>query len=440
MKPRNDRQREVVALSAALPPVTEAQKRWAIEHVFSKKALLCKGRAWCVMCGHTFDAPAISPLCVTLTGHTAICPHCGKKLKFENSRKKKFNEKWYYTIVTTFRGWQVCRNLSVEKVIRQGEKAYFNIDEVVQNWIDEDGHEEVIARQAASILGYYDRWDFNKPMELRDARRWDPYRPDKYRIRGAWIYPKRRVLPKAKRNGYTGRNNIGLPESEHIKLLLTDREAEALEKNGQFSLLRWKYNRGYREFCMPYAHAIRVAIRNKYIVKDASMWMDYIDLLEYFHLDTHNAHYVCPDNLKAAHDRLHKRKERVEAEMAAERKRQEAAKWEADYQAKKGRYIGISFGNENINISVMQSVAEIAEEGRAMHHCVYSAGYYKKPDVLILSAKTKIGTRLATIELSLKNYEVVQCRGACNKHPEHYAEILELVKRNIHLIRKAASA
>lgn len=438
MRPKNDRQREVVALSATLPPITEAQKRWAFEHCFAKKAFLCKRKAWCSCCGGIIDAHTVSPLIVTVCGEAIVCPHCGRRLKVENSRKLKHKEKWYYTILTTCHGYQVCRNYSVSRSIRRGEKPYNDIDEVVQNWITEDGHEEVIARPINALSGYYDSWATNKPMELRDAKRHDPYRPDKYHISGSWIYPSRRVLPLAKRNGYTGRNQTGIPEGEHVRLLLTDREAEMLEKNSQFSLLAWKYNRGYREFCLPYAHAIRVANRNKYLIKDASMWMDYIDLLAYFGYDTHNAHYVCPRNLKAEHDRLHKRKERIEAEKEEEEKRKQTAKWEADYKAKKGAYLGICFGNEDIVITVLQSVAEFAEEGKAMHHCVYSANYFRKPQTLILSAKTTDGKRLATIELSLRSYNVVQCRGVCNRQPDQYDTIMKLISDNINLFRKVA--
>lgn len=437
MKPKNDRQREVASLSTILPPITEKQKKWAFEHCFSRKAFLRKNVAWCSMCGGMFDAANISPLGVTKVGEMVDCPHCGAKLKTKNSRKRKHEEKWYYTILTTFRGYQVCRNFSVSKYIRQGDKPYFDIREVVQNWISEDGHEEVVARPVNTIGGYYDAWLEHKPMELRDSRRLDINRPDKYRVRGAWIYPVRRLLPLVKRNGYTGLNRSGIPESEHVRLLLIDREAEMLEKNCQFSILGWKYNRGYGEFRLPYAHAIRVANRVRYRVKDASMWFDYLELLDYFRLGTHNAHYVCPSNLKQAHDRLLRRKERIEAEKEAEEKRRRAAKHEADYQAEKGVWLGICFGNADIVIAPLQSVAEFAEEGKEMHHCVYGANYFKKADTLILSARTPSGARLATIEYNLRTRKVVQCRGKCNSKPEQYDTIMQLINDNTDLFRQA---
>ena len=89
------------------------------------------------------------------------------------------------------------------------------------------------------------------------------------------------------------------------------------------------------------------------------------------------------------------------------------------------------FGNERIVITVIKSVSDMAEEGKAMHHCVYSNGYYKKQDVLILSARKPTGERIETIELSLVSFEVVQSRGKCNTNTEYHDEILELVRNNV---------
>ena len=440
MIPKTDRQREIVALSAKLPQITPAQIQWAIDHCFQRKALYSKKRAWCTQCGKSFKLEGTSELIVDLVGDKTICPHCGAHLILENSRKQTINERWYYTIITTCKGYQVCRNFIAEKSLKMDGEPFYDIREAVQNWIAPDGHEEVIARPVRPMVCVYDAWNFSKPMELRDTRRHlrnDSYRPDKYKVESAWVYPNRTLTPIVKRNGYTGRCET-LPQSELIKLLLTDREAEILAKNKQFSILAYKWSKGYREFCMPFAHSIRIANRNRYIVKDASLWFDYLELLRYFRLDTHNAHYVCPKNLKAEHDRLLARKRRIEAEKAAEEKRREAAKWEAQYQADKAKYFGICFGNENIVITVIKSVEEMAEEGRAMHHCVYTMGYYKKPDSLIMTARDIAGNRIETIEISLKTFSVVQSRAKCNKTSQYHEEIIALVNQNINLIKQAA--
>lgn len=51
-----------------------------------------------------------------------------------------------------------------------------------------------------------------------------------------------------------------------------------------------------------------------------------------------------------------------------------------------------------------------------MHHCVYSNGYYRKDDSLILSA-TIDGKRIETVEVSLSKLTVVQSRGSVTNAP-----------------------
>lgn len=430
MKPRNKREYEVARLSAGLHEITSEQECWAYDHCFDKTAYFSKGEAWCSECGGVFEYRGNSPLGMELLGGDKVeCPHCGTMLELKNSRKQKLEERWYYTVVEKCEEYQVLRHFVAAKYIRKGEQPRLYIREAVQNWITPDGRETIMARGCNPVPHYYDSWNFSTRMEIRQRRMTD-YRPDKYKIHAEYIYPHRHVSQLLRRNGYTAKCDV-LAQSDLIKMLYTDREAEVLIKNRQYSILEWKHKHGYREFCLPYRHAVRIAIRNKYIVKDAGMWFDYLDLLSYFHLDTHNAHYVCPKRLKQEHDRLEKRKRRAEAKRAEEAKRKEAVYWESQYAEEKGKYFGVCFGNERIVITVIKSVSDMAEEGKAMHHCVYSNGYYKKQDVLILSARKPTGERIETIELSLVSFEVVQSRGKCNTNTEYHDEILELVRNNV---------
>ena len=142
--------------------------------------------------------------------------------------------------------------------------------------------------------------------------------------------------------------------------------------------------------------------------------------------------------LEAEHDKLLRRKNRIEAKKREEEKMRKAALWEKRYKEDKAAYFGIAFDNGRLFVSVIQSVAEMAEEGKEMKHCVYSNDYYKKDDSLILSAKDAYGKRIETIEVSLKTFEVVQSRGVCNSNTEHHDEIVALVNRNMNLIRQAS--
>ena len=76
-------------------------------------------------------------------------------------------------------------------------------------------------------------------------------------------------------------------------------------------------------------------------------------------------------------------------------------------------------------------------EGKAMHHCV--GNYYTREDSLILSA-TINGKRIETVEVSLSQMKVLQCRGVCNSNTEYHDRIIRLVEDNAGLIRQRMNA
>lgn len=167
MRPRNSRERLVAELSAKLPAITEKQRQWAIATCFDKVGNYEKGMVWCSQCGSIFDKTS-SELGIALVGDETICPHCGTRLTLKNSRKHKISESWYFTILTTCKGFQVCRHFIIEKkmcrVIGCNEPNY-TIHEAVQNWIAPDGSETIMARPCKCIPHIYDAWDFYKPMK-----------------------------------------------------------------------------------------------------------------------------------------------------------------------------------------------------------------------------------------------------------------------------------
>ena len=139
----------------------------------------------------------------------------------------------------------------------------------------------------------------------------------------------------------------------------------------------------------------------------------------------------------AAHERMVARLWKIREREEREKRLAEIAGLEADYLKTKGKFFGICFGNESLVVTVIQSVADIEAEGRAMRHCVFENEYYKKDDSLILSAKDKDGNRLETIEVNTKTFQVMQSRGVCNKNTPHHEEIINLVNSNMNLIRQA---
>lgn len=79
MKPRNKKERQVVALSASLPDVTPKQRQWAINACFDKIGYVAKKELWCSQCGMVHDMT--DELRNATDNGELACPHCGTKLK-----------------------------------------------------------------------------------------------------------------------------------------------------------------------------------------------------------------------------------------------------------------------------------------------------------------------------------------------------------------------
>ena len=100
-------------------------------------------------------------------------------------------------------------------------------------------------------------------------------------------------------------------------------------------------------------------------------------------------------------------------------------------------FFGLAFSDNLILVKVIESVEEMETEGSLMHHCV--GGYHNRKNSLILSARID-GRRIETVEVSLKTFEVVQCRGVCNENTEYHDRIIALVNSNMSLIRQRMNA
>jgi hypothetical protein len=276
-------------------------------------------------------------------------------------------------------------------------------------------------------MSYYaDTWNFSSTLEIR------PERP-LYNIVPTGVYPCQKLIPELKRSGYKG-EFYKLTPFELFHALLSDSRAETLLKAGQADLLKFFTRNGFK-YIEPYWASIRICIRNAYCVEDASLWRDYIDLLRFFGKDLHNAKYVCPVDLKAEHDRYVRKKREWQERERREQARKKALEDEAVFREMKSRFFGLRFTDGLIQVRVLESVEEIMLEGNILHHCVFLSGYHLKPDSLILSACIE-GQKVETVELSLSKWQVLQSRGTCNQNTEYHERIIELVKKNISLIRK----
>lgn len=424
MKPRTKLQFRVAELSGRLPNIENMMLSWAKVDCLEHRGFATKSRVICMECGQRFSSEHVRR-------KRAVCPHCGASLKIEQTMKRTDKQSMYIAMAEICEEFQVIRNFELFAYYREGKVPRYFIHEVLQHWIKDDGSREVVAR----AMGMYcNSWCGG--MELRKktiGSRYNYYGlndvdHDKY-------HPGSVFRPIYARYGIDYKLQ-GMSFLSAINMLPRNPKAEALLKARYYGL--FGHLNGHNYDINRYWASIKICLRNKYRIKDVSMWFDYLHLLERYHKDLHNAHYVCPKNLKKAHDfymekkRRDDEKERKAKEVQRMLDLKEAAE---NYIKEKSRFFDLKISDGQIIVVPLKSVEEFKKEGEIMHHCVFTNEYFKKKDSLILSAR--VGKKhVETIEINLITLAVVQSRGVCNRNTEYHERIIGLVKKNIGLIRQ----
>ena len=417
MKPRNKFERAILAQSKHLRPITKTQKQWAFRECIDHFAYrLPKGNTTCMDCGHLWQM--IEP-----TEH-CTCPQCGAGLEVITTRARKLKQRQYFTVLTTSGRYQVLRMYLLIAGMEKGYQASSSVMEIGQYWWDECGRQSIVAVQRT--MGHYiDSFAYYSPMAIRRDN-------EAYRfVARCPLCPKVKLSDTLKRNGFEGKY-YGIAPSSLIPALLTDSRAETLLKAGRTEHLRYFLSRA--RTIDEYWPAYKITLRRGYDITDIALWCDYVDMLRRLGKDTHNAHYVCPEDLQQAHDEVHRKLRARQEREQEEHKRQKAQEDEARFQKLKAPFFGVTFTDGTIQIRVLESVQEYIEEGQALHHCVFTNEYHLKEKSLILSARIE-GKRVETIEVSLETMQVIQCRGLMNQNTEYHERIIELVHQNMKQIQ-----
>ena len=416
MKPKTRKHKEIMALSCQLRPLTTAQKKWAFNNTIDHYAYRLKnGKAVCMSCGHEWMADE---------GMTT-CPHCGRKVKVETTMQRVYQTRAYFNVITAVGSYQVVRMFLLIAEFRKGMAVNPAYLEIGQYWIDAKGGRTLVGIKRT--MGWYmDSFAFGSPLEIRQEH--EAF----LRISDEYVYPRIKTTDTIRRNGFDGRTH-DIHSVTLFQQLLTNPKAETLMKAGEIELLR--YLCAHPSEVDKYWNTIKVARRAGYKVKDSKMWFDYIKMLERMGKDLRNPKLVAPQDLKAAHDEYVAKveRQRIKEQREADRKRAEAD--EAEFAKLKGRYLGLVMTDGEITIHTLNSVAEYYEEGSKQHICVGSSSYYLKKDTLVFTAK--IGNKtIATIEISLKDFSILQCRAFANGVCKYTDRISEIIKANTKLIRK----
>ena len=417
MKPRNKFEQAVLAQSKHLRPITKAQRQWAFRECIEHYAYrLPKGNTTCMDCGHSWQM-------IEATEH-CTCPQCGAGLEVITTRARKLKQRQYFTVLTSSGGYQVLRMYLLIAGMEKGYQATSSVMEIGQYWWDERGRQSIVAVQRT--MGHYiDSFAYYSPMAIRRDN-------EAYRfVARCPLCPKVKLSDTLKRNGFGGKCYDIAPTSL-IPALLTDSRAETLLKAGRTEHLAYFLSRARK--IDEYWQAYKITLRRGYDITDIALWCDYVDMLRRLGKDTHNAHYVCPEDLQAAHDTAQRKLQAQREKEAEAQRRKKAIENEERFQALKAPFFGIAFTDGTIQIRVLESVQEYIEEGQALHHCVFTNEYHLKEKSLILSASIA-GKRIETIEVSLETMEVLQCRGLMNQNTEYHERIIELVHQNMKQIQ-----
>lgn len=287
-------------------------------------------------------------------------------------------------------------------------------------------------------------WIHSEPLSIKNEYGSSYYHGDSYSIHGV-LHPNPNLIPILRKYGLKSSLHGCNPGRLIKRLLQGSNDYELCLKTKQISMLQYLTKQG--SYQIKYKPSFNICNRNGYIIKDASIWEDYIDLLSYFDKDLRNAHYVCPKDLNKEHDKLMKKKQKIEARLRVERDRVAAVKAAIrkkedimKFYREKMKFFGIEIKEGDITIHPLESITQFYLEAKAMHHCVFSNRYYGVTNCLILSARDAEGNRLETIEVSLKTFEIIQSRAVCNKTSKYHDRILNIVKKNMNLIRQRMSA
>ena len=418
MKPRNLKEKHIVELNGRLRPLTTPQMNWALNSTINHYGYRLKsGMCTCMKCGHEW---------LETRNGMCLCPECGTQIEIKDTKERVIREKSYFNIITTIEDYQVVRMFLMMVEMRKGMKVKPAYLEIGQYFIDPKGNKTVVA--IPRTLGcYVDTFAFGAPLEIRNDGEAYMYVSDQ------WVYPRIKVTDTIKRNGF--KNSVHhIHPVTMFQELLTNPKAETLMKANDIELLRYLCARpAYKSDIDKYWNTIKIAKRNGYEFKYVRMWFDYIKMLERMGKDLNSPSMIAPQDLKTAHDEYVEKvnRQRVKEQKEANRKKAEAD--QVKFEELKGRYIGLSMTDGTIRLHTLDSVAEYYDEGTKQHICVGASGYYLKEDTLVFTA-TMGGRTIATVEISLKDFSIIQCRAFANGVCEYTEQIAGIINDNKEMI------
>lgn len=346
----------------------------------------------------------------------------------------------------------VCRKSSLNSFPK------YSFREVAQNWTTNKRHSQVVLRMdvvkskwGQGMGEYFINWNKRTKLKFRNDNQLPNYNNNIERFYGdGYLLANLPIFSRESREVFAITNNISYVRSIEFGQRTRGFIAEYFAKHNMLDWLEYYFNHPYS--INEYINTIKIAVRHNYSFPSIDDYVDYLRLLTRLSLDLKNPHYICPADFNASREqfiaieerRLATQRER-ERRAEDERRRREveialqnAAKANDQYVKDHKDYLGIEFlsSDKSIKFHVLQSVQEFVEEGTEMRHCVYKMGYFAKKNSIILSARNaKTDERLATIEISLTDYKILQCFAHDDEVSRFDTKIRNAVNKNIELFK-----
>lgn len=443
MRPRTETERRLCEYANILPPLESEVQEWGFS-LFAPEAYHWRHRGnkheiWCQCCGHREQVEPVWE--VLAISEQWTCPHCGKTCKVKRNKvdpTPATTAKWMSVIDVRF-GLQVVRTFEVYRDNSEKEQTQYYVKEIYQNWVTEKGTEIITSKPSSNVF-YRFSWQ-NGPYEIK--RHGGMY--DVYAAEDNYFYPRAKVAGYMRSKGLDARMvksfaRMRIPFPSCLGKWAKMPYYETLWKAGEKELFKYFMAGNYRRRLENYKDSIRVARRHRYEFKDVQMWLDYVDELRELGMDDRSPRYICPKDLRAAHAVTSERIRRKRNAEKEAKERKEIAQKEEAYGKHIAPYLGLCFVAGDIEIRPLPTVMSVYEEGKAMHHCIYSMKYWQKTDTLLMSARDKEGKRLESIEVNLRDYKVLQSRGLQNQPTEQHDTIVGLIKKNMNQIKRIRKA
>lgn len=479
MKRLNKIQKEIEGLAGRVPFLTPKQIEWAKRN-FNYYAIVMRSKkeVRCPSCKCHFDRTSVKRE-RSKYGRDDVytCPHCGAKIQLNilsdslyydrrsTTPKPTYHQQDYFEVMNVVGGWQVTRLIYMQRYcyIRKPSTDW-EFFEVCQAWNRPDCAKTYFRSTGKRMMS---QWSFN-PYRLwqwsieknedgsykvdEDGQyMWygEPAELQPRRMGGAdyfgtkAIAPSAQILPQYKRMGITAkalRSCSARFSAEWVFECFSDKTYkpmyETLFKSGSYRVLDavcdgWRAVKAEQIF-----NAWKVCQRNHYKECDTTEWLDLVDMLVESNMDYRSPYYVCPKDLKAMHQRLVNKREQ---EREKQRLKEEMKKNE-EYHKRIEKFLDMDIHNKNLRIVVLPSIKAFKDEADHLHHCVWRCHYYDKEDSLILSARGEKDKRWETLEVSLKNFSILQCYGYGDSFTERHSEITSLMNKNMWQIKQRMSA